>query len=86
MSDDRMADVVESFGRYVTHGILPGSFLLAVLCNDLLGAIGAADEWSLAHLRDIVRHVANRLPARCCGSPEAVSKYAAQQRVMRGEA
>lgn len=82
--DDRMFDVVCSLGRYVSHGILPGSFLQAVLANDLLDAIGRADDWSLAHLKDIAQHVYNRLPADCHGSRLAVAKWRDAHRVARG--
>jgi hypothetical protein len=54
-----------------------GSFIMAVLCNDLKGAIGQADEHSLAAIRDIVRFIYNETPSQCQGSREAVRAWMA---------
>lgn len=43
----------EGLVRWVENGIPPGSFLRAVISNDLLGAIFRADETSLSALYDI---------------------------------
>lgn len=36
--------------NYLVHHIEPGDFLLAVLCNDLVGAAGRADNVNQKHL------------------------------------
>lgn len=54
--------IQDSIRRYVENHIRPGGFLTAVLCNDLYGATGRADENSLKSLHLIVRWFANRAP------------------------
>jgi hypothetical protein len=51
-----------SISRYVEHHVKPGSFLTAVLCNDLYNATGRADENSLKALHLIVMWFANNRP------------------------
>jgi hypothetical protein len=61
--------------RYVEHKILPGGFLLAVLSNDLFGAVGRADSQNLAALPDIVKYVYNEMPSASWGSQDMVYKW-----------
>ncbi len=68
-------DAIESLDAYVTYGRPTGGFLQAVLCNDLMGAVGAADETSLANLLGICRYVYNDMPANCHGSSQAVAAW-----------
>ena len=58
--------------RYVNQRFFPGSFLTAVLTNNLIGAICYADRENEAALRDIVAFAYNRLPQECCGSEDKV--------------
>ena len=61
--------------RYVEHKMLPGGFLMAVLSNDLFGAVGRADSENLAALVDIVQYIYNELPANCWGDRDTVYKF-----------
>jgi hypothetical protein len=61
--------------RYVNQKYLPGGFLMAVLSNDLFGAVGRADSENLAALPDIVKYVYNQMPANSWGSQELVYKF-----------
>lgn len=61
--------------RYVEHGIEPGSFLTAVLCNDLKGAVANADDNNIQELVEWVRFCWNELPANIWGSPEKVAAH-----------
>lgn len=54
----------------------PGSFLSALLSNDLVNAVGRADEENEAALGRWVRYLYNYAPGGCYGSPE---KFAAWQ-------
>lgn len=66
--------------RYLNDGIIPGSFLKAVLENDLVGALGTADEDNRAIIWDYANMLYNAFPARgngCWGSPEALEDWAA---------
>ncbi len=60
----------EAIDRWVAKGIRPGSFVQAVLSNDLMGAYAAADDTNREHMFDIVRYVYNEIPAECQGSKE----------------
>lgn len=58
--------------RYFADGILPGSFLAAVLCNDLTKAVVRADPFSLHGLEALVTFLIDHAPADAWGSYEAV--------------
>ena len=60
---------------YLEHGIEPGSFLYAVLCNDLKGALSRADHINAAHLGNIVSYCYNEIPSDAWGSPEKVNRW-----------
>lgn len=57
---------------YISHGILPGSFLQAVLCNDLLQAGARADPFSRARLLDLFAVLYDYAPTAAIGSREKV--------------
>jgi hypothetical protein len=61
--------------RYVEDRCQPGSFLTAVLSNDLVGAVSCADSMNTVHLVDVVKWVYNELPGLCWGSREKVRKW-----------
>jgi hypothetical protein len=75
MSTGVPAHIKESIDRYVYHHIAPGSFVTAVLSNDLAGALRTADENSLRGLRDIVRYIHSEIPNSCHGSKSKVTKW-----------
>ena len=60
---------------YADHGQKPGHFLMAVLTNNLLEAVGRADQESMQRLRDIVGYVHNELPAPIHGDPDKVRMW-----------
>lgn len=64
---DHMKDAMKN---YLEHGISPGGFLTAVLCNDLKEAVGRADSTNLAALPNIVSYCYNEIPSTSWGSPE----------------
>ena len=61
--------------RYLNNGIMPGSFMTAVLENNLVDAIGRADEDNAANLKNIVGYIYNHLPSNSWGSREKVKAY-----------
>ncbi len=61
--------------RYVEQRIAPGSFLQAVLENNLSEAMGRADHINRPALYDIVCYIYNDLPSTCWGSPEKVQAW-----------
>lgn len=74
---DYMFDAVK---RYCLHGISPGSFLSAVICNDLKEAFGRADEQNAAAMHGWVRFFYNYTPSGCWGSPENFREWMAYAR------
>lgn len=54
--------------RYIEEGVPPGSFLTAVLTNDLRGAYERADEINSAAIGDYVRFLYSYGPSECWGS------------------
>jgi len=61
--------------RYIEHGVNPGSFLTAVFANDLIQAVGRADEHNRRALFDICCFVYSEAPAMCHGSYTAVDTW-----------
>jgi hypothetical protein len=54
--------------RYIDHGIAPGHFLEAVICNDLKNAVARADDENVKLLQDYVVLLYNYTPSGCWGS------------------
>jgi len=57
--------------RYIDGHMPTGSFLRAVLCNDLTWAVLHADEENFSSLLHIVRWLHNEAPSAAWGSREA---------------
>jgi hypothetical protein len=66
---------IDAIRFYVERGHEPGSFLTAVLTNDLKGAIRYGDAESLAALPAIVRYCYSELPFSVWGSPERFDEH-----------
>jgi hypothetical protein len=66
---------MEALNRYVEHHIPTGSFLNAVLENNLKESIQRADEENLAALVSIVAYCYNEIPGPCWGSKEHVNRW-----------
>lgn len=66
---------------YLLHRVRPGSFMEAVLCNDLREAVACADDENGARLKEWVRFMYCELPANSWGSPELVRQWLAERRV-----
>ena len=73
------AGLRDEMRRYIEDRIDPGSFLVAVLENDLVGAFGKADEINQAEMHRIASFLYNELPCRsyglAWGSPQAVEDW-----------
>ncbi len=66
---------VQGLWLYLQHGIPPGSFLQAVLENDLKEAFGRADHINSTHVKEIVTFLHNLFPASAWGSEEKVASW-----------
>lgn len=68
------------FKLYFDHGILPGGFGYAVLCNDLMGALGKADSENINRLKDYGFFLYNNAPSGSYGSKEKVHAWCQSRR------
>lgn len=60
---------------YVESGVPGGSFFMALVSNDLMGAFGRADRINSEAMRDWVMWLYNDAPSPCHGSPELVAAW-----------
>lgn len=67
----------EGLVLYIEHGVKPGSFMSAVLSNDLRTACAQADDINRHRIWDIVSFLYSYAPNRCWGSPEALKDWVA---------
>ncbi|WP_198378314.1 hypothetical protein [Neoroseomonas rubea] len=67
----------EELRAWILHAIAPdaGDGTLAVLNNDLRGAVAGLDGDRVLHLPALVRWLAADAPALCWGSPAAVAGW-----------
>jgi len=72
--------MVQSMLDYWNKRIPPGGFLRSVLANDLVGAVGHADETNKASICNYVQWLYWNVPARPTGwgSYKAVDKWLSQ--------
>ena len=68
-------NIKDSLLRYLQFGCPPGSFLTAVLANDLRGALGNADKESLNALKPIWLFTVNAMPGLAVGTYDDVSRW-----------
>ena len=68
----------ESMKAYIEIGQPVGSFLRAVLCDSLCGAMGQADSINREHLLDYCDFLYLYAPGKCWGSHEKVEAWIAK--------
>lgn len=68
-------EIIGALNRYLEHGIIPGSFLTAVLENDLFEAMARADSVNQKRIFKICCYIYKHFPLGSYGSPEAVNRY-----------
>jgi len=71
---------IQALDRWVNQGILPGSFLRAVLSNDLYETVLRADKENLEALPHIVVYVYTILPTESRGSHQALIDWIREHR------
>ena len=74
---------IDALIEYVEHGRPVGSFLFAVLTNDLSGAIRSADDSNRRCLEAILRWLRNTTPADCYGSKTKVRAWETMNAIQR---
>lgn len=65
----------DSIDRYVIHHARPGSFLTAIICNNLKEAVMFADEENMQNIPAYVNYFYNHAPANCWGSKKIMDKW-----------
>ena len=65
----------ESLENYLIHGYPPGSFVTAVLTNDLYGVVARADNINKQNLIAITDWVINHAPSMSWGSHELMELW-----------
>jgi len=70
--------------RYIEEGQIPGSFLIAVICNRLMESFFTADDTNLDSMFDIVAFFHNEAPSECHGSEEKMELW--MEKVRKGNA
>jgi len=61
--------------RYVEHGAEPGSFLSAIIQNNLSEAVGRADSENQKNIPAFVAYFYNKCPLACWGSKEKMESW-----------
>ena len=64
--------------RYIEKGILPGSFLRAVISNNLKESFAQADDENETRLKEIVGWFYWECPGPAWGSPEKMKEWKEQ--------
>lgn len=67
----------EGAKNYIEHGIIPGTFLYRILCNDFVHAAAHADYINKTYLLDYATWLYLDCPRGAWGSPEIVNNWAA---------
>lgn len=70
--------MAEDVADFINLGLQQGSFLEAVLSNDLRGACRQADDFNRHLLFEITCWLWNYAPSPCWGSPEAYRSWCQQ--------
>ena len=65
--------------RYIERGIIPGSFLRAVISNNLVEAVARADDNNLPRLKEIVLWWYNEAPGGCWGSEQKMEAWSTKR-------
>ena len=65
--------------HYIERGIIPGSFLRAVISNNLVEAVARADDNNLPRLKEIVLWWYNEAPGGCWGSEQKMEAWSTKR-------
>ena len=73
----------EPVKRYIEEGAMPGDFLNAVICNNLVYAFSRADDEMAEKLEEIAFWAYNHIPSRAFGSHKKMIQWN-QERGLKG--
>ena len=63
--------------NYIIHGLQPGGFVTAVLCNNLIKAASSCDHLNQQYLSDIAKWVFHAAPIGCWGDERTIARWVA---------
>lgn len=75
MGNEMPSDVKESLDAYAKVKRPTGGFLRAFLSNNLMDAIGRADDNNILCFHAIASYIYNNIPYTCHGSPKIVKEW-----------
>ncbi len=78
-----LADTIAQIDSYVNYGTPPGSFIQALLENDLVQSFARADNSNIRDMFNIVNYLYNNVPITCRGSKEVISDWIEHKRKER---
>lgn len=61
--------------RYIENGTIPGDFLVAIICNNLVDAYGQADDINTERMRDYAVFLYNEAPRGSWGSVQIMKRW-----------
>lgn len=67
--------MLDALNRYIDHGLRPGSFLQAVISNDLHDACRRADDENIKILPAYVAYLYNERQPECWGSNKIMEEW-----------
>ena len=74
---------LEGLKVYIEHGARPGGFLSAVLANDFVEIVAAADGENMQNLPAYADYLYNHAPRDCWGSKQALEAWIKKKREER---
>jgi hypothetical protein len=76
--NDRVPEHIQlALEEYIIHGYPPGSFVTAVLCNNLIKAACSCDYLNQQYLIDIAKWVFHAAPIGCWGDERTIARWVA---------
>lgn len=75
----------EGLVLWILEGIKPGSFLRAVLSNDLRGAVVTADGENRKAFVHYIEFLVNAAPEGCYGNPAVLTNWKGLRHVSSGD-
>lgn len=78
--------MMDGMRNYIEHGVPPGSFLTAVICNDLFEACGHADDTNLRNIPAYCSYFYSEAPPQCWGSSEKMHAWMTRKAAQRAAA
>ena len=80
-----LAPTMSVIKNYIEYGYQPGSFLTAIICNDLKETVNQADDQNIKNIPAFVIFLCNNAPTGCWGSAEKMKVWIQKKKEEKGE-